>query len=73
MMSKNVKIKGLKNLEKKLSQDINKVAKDKAIEVLKTKGIEIKCPFCKTDFLAKALTVTCPECSKTIDVEFNVG
>ena len=52
--------------------DLEKLAKEKAKEILRTKGIEVTCPFCKEKFIAKDLFVTCPHCSKTLDVEFNV-
>lgn len=52
--------------------NLEDAAKEKAKEILLTKGIEVKCPFCKEKFIAKDLLVTCPHCSKTLDVEFNV-
>lgn len=45
---------------------------EEAIRVLKTKGIEVDCPFCKKKFVARDLHVTCPHCDKTLDVEFEI-
>lgn len=44
----------------------------KALNILKSEGIIVTCPFCEQPFTAKNTFVTCPSCSKTLDVEFNV-
>ncbi|WP_156956014.1 hypothetical protein [Carnobacterium pleistocenium] len=53
--------------------DLKNLAKDKAENVLNTKGIEITCPSCKNKFIGKSMLVECPNCHKTFDVEFKVN
>lgn len=52
--------------------DLNEIAKQKAQEILQTKGVEITCPSCKEKFIGRSMEVECPHCHKTFDVEFEV-
>ncbi|WP_164507796.1 hypothetical protein [Lacticaseibacillus suibinensis] len=52
--------------------NLEEIAKRKAQEILTSKGINVTCPFCKKDFLARSMNVECPHCHKTLDVEFNL-
>jgi Zn finger protein HypA/HybF involved in hydrogenase expression len=52
--------------------DLNELAAQKAKEVLRTKGIQIKCPNCGTSFTARSMTAVCPSCHKSFTVQFNV-
>ncbi|MGX7008341.1 hypothetical protein RR45_GL000727 [Lactococcus chungangensis CAU 28 = DSM 22330] len=71
-MSSSFNFNGFSEIEKALSKEIEKGAKEQAIDFLKTNGFDVICPFCDKEFLARTVHETCPNCSKTIDIDFNV-
>lgn len=52
--------------------DLNSLLRQKAEEILRTKGVQVTCPNCKQKFLAKSMLATCPHCGKSFNVEFKL-
>lgn len=52
--------------------DLDKLAKQRAKEILEEKGVEVACPFCHEKFVARAMHTECPNCHKTLDVKFEL-
>lgn len=52
--------------------DLEALAKQKAEQLLKQKGVTVKCPNCNSSFTARSMTAVCPSCNKSFNVEFNV-
>lgn len=46
------------------------IAKLKAEQILKSKGVSVMCPTCKNVFVAKSMSTTCPSCHNTFSVNF---
>ncbi|MBO1101361.1 hypothetical protein [Enterococcus hirae] len=52
--------------------NLENIAKQKAEQVLKTTGVTVSCPFCNRKFIARKINENCPNCKKTLDIEFKV-
>lgn len=46
--------------------------KETLMNTLETEGFEIECSFCQTPFVAKTIKATCPNCSNTTEINFNL-
>ncbi len=56
---------------RKFQRDLEKTAKDKAVEIISGSAIPIECPFCNAKLEARAGVILCPKCGNKINLEFN--
>ena len=48
--------------------DLNDIARNKAEQIMKNKGVVVSCPSCKNRILAKSgKTTVCPSCHKSFN------
>lgn len=58
------------NIKVEFPDNFNQLITDAAIEAVKTQGVEIECPKCKTKFKTKGESFQCPHCNQSFHINF---